>query len=193
MCFGQLLRGSIETLIYQCPQMSQTSNSAAQVKDQVLIYTCLPLKTRTKKELPVVNEHQRKSPGCLNVQLLEVNELSFLCIPAIDPSKGVVAAQDGVLPVGNGERLEDHGATRGHGLDLSEHATVPFHHLGVANEAGQTYVELALHGEVFDRVHVLHLWDICAPVELLRALAPLVNDRPLRAAGQDQMRLPRDL
>ncbi len=159
----------------------------------MVIYTCLPLKTRAKKELPVVNKHQRKSPGCLNVQFLEMNELSFLCIPAIDPSKGVVAAQDSILPVGYRERLEDHGATRGHGLDLSEHATIPFHHLGVADEAGQAYVELAFHGEVFDRVHILHLWDIRTPFELLGALAPLINDRPLRAAGQDQMRLPRNL
>lgn len=174
-------------------QLSRWSKSAAQVKDQVFIYPCLPLKTRAKKKLPVVNEHQRKSPGCLNVQLLEVNKLSLLCVPAIDPSKGVIAAQDGVLPVGDGERLEDHGATGGHGLDLTEHAAVPFHHLGVANEAGQTYVELALHSEVFDRVHVLHLWDIRTPLKLLGALAPLVNDRPLRAAGQNQMRLARNV
>lgn len=183
---------SFETLVYQCPQLSQWSKSATQVKDQVFIYTRLPLKTRAKKEFPVVNEHQRKSPGRLNVQFLEVDKLSFLRIPAIDPSKGVIAAQDGVLPVGYRERLEDHGATWGHGLDLAEHATVPPHHLGVADEAGQAYVQLALHGEVFDRVHVLHLRDICTPLELLSALVPLVNNRPLRAAGQDQMRLPRN-
>lgn len=39
-----------------------------------------------------------------------------------------------------------------------------------------------LHG-----VDVLHLWDVGASVKQLGAFVPLVDDRPLGAAGQDQV------
>lgn len=42
-------------------------------------------------------------------------------------------------------------------------------------------------------VNVLHLWDICASVKLLGGLVPLVDDGPLGAAGQDQVRFGGDL
>lgn len=40
---------------------------------------------------------------------------------------------------------------------------------------------------MFDGVDVLHLRDVRPSVELLLALAPLVDDGPLRAAGQDEV------
>lgn len=45
-----------------------------------------------------------------------------------------------------------------------------------------------LHG-----VDILHLWDVSASVKQLGAFVPLVDDRPLGAAGQDQVRFVGDL
>lgn len=42
-------------------------------------------------------------------------------------------------------------------------------------------------------VDVLHLWDVGAPFKQLGAFVPLVDDRPLGAAGQDQVRFGGDL
>lgn len=122
-----------------------------------------------------------------------MDELTFLCVPAIHLCEGVVTAQDGVLPAGHGERLEYHGTTRGHGLELSEKRPVPAHHFGVAYEAREAEEEVGADLEVLDGVDVLHLWDVRASVEQLGAFVPLVDDRSLGTAGQYQVRLRRDL
>lgn len=158
----------------------------------MFIYPSLPLKTGSEEELPVIDGNQGECSGSLDVQLLEVNELAFLGVPAVNLGEGVVAAQDGVLPAGHRKWLEDHGTSRRHGLDFVEHVPVPLHHLGVTNEACQADKQLALDLEVLNCVNVLHLWDVCAAVEQLGGFVPLVDDWPLGAAGQNQVRLARD-
>ncbi len=122
-----------------------------------------------------------------------MDELALLGIPAIHLGERVIAAQDGVLPAAHGEGLEHHGATRGHGLQFSEEGPVPAHHFGVANEARQADEEVGFDLEMLHGVDVLHLWDVGASVKQLGALVPLVDDRPLGAAGQDQVRFGGDL
>ena len=167
--------------------------SGAQVDDQVLIDLRLALEAGRQQELPVVYGDGREGPRRLDVQLLEVDELALLGVPAVHPGEGVVAAQDGVLPAAHREGLEHHGAPGGHGLQLAEQGAVPPHHLGVPDEARQAQVQLRLHLEVLDGVHVLHLRDVGAPLKLLAALVPLVDDGPLGAAGQDEVGLGGDL
>lgn len=41
--------------------------------------------------------------------------------------------------------------------------------------------------KVFDREDVLHLWYVSPAFKLFVVSVPLVNDRPLRAAGQNQV------
>lgn len=122
-----------------------------------------------------------------------MDKLALLGIPAVHLGERVIASQDGVLPVAHSEGLEHHGATRGHGLQLSEEGPIPAHHFGVANEACQTDEEVGFDLKMLHSVDVLHLWDVGASVKQLGAFVPLVDDRPLRAAGQDQVRLGGDL
>lgn len=122
-----------------------------------------------------------------------MDKFAFLGIPAIHLGERVIASQDGVLPVAHREGLEHHGAPGRHGLQLSEEGPVPPHHLRVTDEAGQTDEEVGLDLEVLHSVDVFHLRDVGAPVEQLGAFVPLVDDRPLGAAGQDQVRFGGDL
>lgn len=46
---------------------------------------------------------------------------------------------------------------------------------------------LTFDTEVFDREDVLHVWYISPPVKLFQASVPLVHNRPLGAAGQNQV------
>lgn len=122
-----------------------------------------------------------------------MDELALLGVPAVHLGERVIAAQDGVLPAAHGEGLEHHGATGGHGLQLSEEGPVPAHHFGVADESRQADEEVGFDLEVLHGVNVLHFRDVGAPVEQLGGFVPLVDDRPLGAAGQDQVRLGGDL
>lgn len=47
--------------------------------------------------------------------------------------------------------------------------------------------------KVLDRIDVLHLWNVSASFELLGTFVPLIDDRPLGTAGQDQVRFGGDL
>lgn len=115
---------------------SQENNrSVAQINDQVLINLSFPFETGGQQELPVVYGDWREGPRRLDVHLLEMDKLTLLCIPAIHLGERVITAQDCVLPAANREGLEHHGATGGHGLQLSKEGPIPAHHFGVANEA----------------------------------------------------------
>lgn len=153
----------------------------------MLIDLSFPFETGGKQELPVVYGDWREGSGCLDVQLLEMDKLALLGIPAVHLGERVIAAQDGVLPVAHREGLEDHRATRGHGLQFSKEGPIPTHHFGVADEAGQADVEVGFDLEVLHRVDVLHFWDVGASVKQLGAFVPLVDDWPLGTAGQDQV------
>ena len=52
---------------------------------------------------------------------------------------------------------------------------------------------LTFDPEVFDGKDVLHIWYVGPTVELLLAPVPLVDDRPLGTAGQDQVGFVGDL
>lgn len=71
-----------------------------------------------------------------------MDKLALCGIPTVHLGERVIAAQDGVLPATYGEGLEYHGATRRHGLQLSEEGPIPAHYFGVANEARQTDEEV---------------------------------------------------
>lgn len=173
---------------------SQENNlSVAQINNQVLINLSFPFETGGQQELPIIYGDWREGPWCLDVQLLEVDKLTLLGIPAVHLGERVIAAQNGVLPVAHREGLENHGATRGHGLHLSKEGPIPAHHFGVANEAGQTDVEVRFDLEMLHGIDILHLRDVRASVKLLGAFVPLVDDRPLGAAGKDQVRFGGDL
>lgn len=159
----------------------------------MLINLSFPFETGGQQELPVVYVDWREGPRRLDVQLLEVDKLALLGIPAVHLGERVIAAQNGILPVAHREGLEHHGATRGHGLHLSKEGPIPAHHFGVANEAGQTDEEVRFDLEMLHSVDVLHLWDVGTSVKQLGAFVPLVDDRPLGAAGQDQVRFGGDL
>lgn len=122
-----------------------------------------------------------------------MDKLAFLCIPAVHLGERVIAAQDGVLPAAHSEGLEHHGAARGHGLQFAEEGPVPAHHFGVANEARQADEEVGFDLKMLHGVDVLHFRDVGASVKQLGAFVPLVDDRPLGAAGQDQVRFRGDL
>ena len=173
--------------------ISQENRSVAQINDQVLINLSLPFETWGQQELSVVYGDWREGPRRLDVQLLEMDKLALLGIPAVHLGERVIAAQDGVLPAAHGEGLEHHGAARGHGLQLSEEGPIPAHHFGVADESRQTDEEVCLVLKMLYSVDVLHLRDVCASVKQLGAFVPLVDDRPLGAAGQDQVGFGRDL
>lgn len=52
---------------------------------------------------------------------------------------------------------------------------------------------LTFDTEVFDREDVLHIWYVSPAVKLFQASVPLVHNRPLGAAGQDQVGFVGDL
>lgn len=159
----------------------------------MLVDLRLSFETRGQQELPVVYGDWGEGPRSLDVELLEMDKLALLDIPAVHLGKRVIAAQDGVLPAAHGEGLEHHGAAGGHGLKFSKEGPIPAHHFGVANEARQTDEEVRFDLEMLDGVHVLHLRDVGAAVKQLGAFVPLVDDRPLGAAGQYQMGFGGDL
>lgn len=113
-----------------------------QINHQVLVYLSFSLEAGRKQELPAVNWYQRKRSRCLNIELLRWDELAPLGVPLVDLCQWVVTAQDGVLPVSNGDRLEHHGSAGRKCLDLLEHGTVPTHDLGVPDESCQAYKKL---------------------------------------------------
>lgn len=94
-----------------------------------------------------------------------MDKLALLGIPAVHLGERVIVSQDGILPVAHSEGLEHHGATRGHGLQLSEEGPIPAHHFGVANEARQTDEEVRLDLKMFHGEDVLHLWDVSVSVK----------------------------
>lgn len=168
-------------------------SSVAQIDDPVLIDLSFPFETGGQQELTVVYGNWREGPRCLYVQLLKSNKFALLGIPAVNLGERVIAAKDGVLPVSHSEGLEYHGATRRHGLQFPKEGPVPAHHFGVTNEARQADIQVVFDLEMFHSVNILHLWDVGAPVKHLGAFVPLVDDGPLGAAGQDQVRLGGDL
>ena len=159
----------------------------------MLVDLSFPFETGGQQELPVVYGDRREGSWRLDVQLLEMDKRALLGVPAVHLRERVITAQNGVLPAAHGEGLEHHGAARGHGLQLSEEGPVPAHDLGVADEARQADEEVGLDLEVLHGVDVLHLRDVRAPLKQLGAFVPLVDDGPLGAAGQDQVRLGGDL
>lgn len=88
-----------------------------------------------------------------------------------------------------GEWLQGHGAPRRQRLDLGELLGTPADHLGVANVARHGQVEFVVDAKVLDGDHVLHVGDVALLHKLPAVAAPLVNDRHLRATGQDQVGL----
>lgn len=124
---------------------------------------------------------------------MELVKLALLGIPAVHLGERVIAAQDCVLPASKGEGLEHHGPAGRHGLQLPKQGPVPAHHFGVADEARKADEKVRLDVKVLDGVDVLHLWNVSASFELLGAFVPLIDDRPLGTAGQDQVRFGGDL
>lgn len=152
-----------------------------------------PFEAGGHQELTVIYGNWRKSPRCLDVQLLETDKLALLGIPAVHLSKRVIVAQNGILPAAHSKRLKDHGAPRGHGLRLPKERPIPAHHFGVSDETCEADEEVRIYLEMLDGVNVLHLRDVGASFKQFSGSVPLVNDRPLGAAGQDQVRFGRNL
>lgn len=50
------------------------------------------------------------------------------------------------------------------------------------------YLSLTFDSKVFDREDVFHFWYVCPAVKLFLAPVPLVDNGPLGAAGQNQVR-----
>lgn len=114
----------------------------------MLIYLSFSFEAGCEQEHPVVNEKQRKCARRLDVQLLRRDKVAPLGVPLVDLRQRIIAAQDGVLPVADGNRLEHHGAAGGKCLDLLEHGTVPAHHLGVPNESCQAYEQFTFREDI---------------------------------------------
>lgn len=159
----------------------------------MLIDLSFPFETGCQQELPVVYGNGREGSWRLDVQLLEMDKLALLGIPAVHLGERVITAQDGILPVAHSKGLENHGATRGHGLQFSKERSIPAHHFGVTNEACQADEKVRFDLEMLHRVDILHLWDVGASLKQLGAFVPLVDDRPLGAARQDQVGFGGDL
>lgn len=123
-----------------CPKL--TMGLITQIDHEVLVYLSFPLEAGCEQEHPVVNGDQRKWARRLDIQLLRRDKLAPLGVPLVDLRQWIIAAQDGVLPVADGDRLEHHRATGRKCLDLLEHGTVPAHHLGVPDESCQAYKQL---------------------------------------------------
>lgn len=108
----------------------------------MLIYLSFSLEAGREQEHPVVNGNQGKWSRRLDIQLLRWDKLAPLGVPLVDLCQWIIAAQDGVLPVADGDGLEHHGAAGRKRLDLLEHGTVPAHHLGVPDESCQAYEQI---------------------------------------------------
>lgn len=133
-------------------------------------------------EVPAVGGDDGEGARRLDVHLLEALEDFPVLVPQEDLGEGVVAAQGEVVAFLEGERLQDHGAPRGQGLDLRELFGTPVQDLGVTDVAGHGQVEVPSDPEVLDGHDVVHVGDLALQDELLVAAAPLVDDRHLRAA-----------
>lgn len=87
------------------------------------------LEAGSDEEVLLVNVDVGKGAWGLGVQLLEVLEESRDRFVAVHLAEGVVVAEKGVAVAGDGQGLENHGAARRHVLDVSEHRSIPVHHL----------------------------------------------------------------
>ena len=105
------------------------------INHEVFVYLSFPLEAGREQESPVVDGDHGKPPRRLDVQLLRRDELSPLALPLVDLRQRIITAQDGVLPLAEGDGLEHHGAAGGERLHVLEHGAVPAHHLGVPDES----------------------------------------------------------
>lgn len=137
----------------------QILDSIAQVNFMVLKYLTFPLEAGCKQENSIVNWNHRKWPRSLDIQLLGWNELAPLGVPLVDLRQWVIASQDGILPVADGDGLEDHRATGGKCLNLSEHGTVPAHHPGVPDESCQAYEQITFEKDKDSRNSSAGKWS----------------------------------
>ena len=113
-----------------------------QIDHEVLVYLSFSLEAGCKQEHPVVNGDDGKPSRRLDTELLRWDKLAPLSVPLVNLCQWIIAAQDGILPVADGDWLEHHGATGGKCLDLREHGTVPAHHPGVPDESCQAYEQV---------------------------------------------------
>lgn len=141
-------------------------------------------------KIPPVGGHCCKCTGRLHVNVLELVKLFGLHIPEVDLCEGIITAQRKVVPVCEGERLEDHRSSRGQSLHLSEHLIGPLEDFGVTDVARHGQIQLVIHPERFDRHHIVDLRDFTVKYELQGALVPQEDDRWLRATGYDEVGLP---
>lgn len=147
----------------------------------------VPLEAGGKDKVPAVSGHHGEGAGGLDVSLLEALKHLHLAVPQVHLREGVVTSQRQVVAPFEGEGLQGHGAPRRQRLDLGELLGAPADHLGVADVARHGQVELVVDAEVLDGDHVLHVGDVALQDELLAAAAPLVDDRHLRATGQEEV------
>lgn len=64
-------------------------------------------------------------------------------------------------------------------------------HLGISKEPCQTNVHVILDLEMLDSIDIIHIRNVCTAHKLL--LVPLIDNRALRAAGQDEVGLASNL
>lgn len=171
-------------------QAIRHSPSQAQVNDNVLKDLHVPLEAGGEDEVSAIGGDHRKGARCLDVHLLEAVKKFHVVIPQVDLREGVVTPKGQVVAFFEGERLENHGASGGQGLDLYKLFGTPTYNLRVANVARHRQVELLLDAEVLYSYNVLHVGDLTLQGKLLAAPAPLVDHRHLRAACQDKVGLP---
>ena len=165
------------------------AGSQAQVNYDVLEDLSVALEAGGEDKVPAAGGHQGEGARRLDVHLLEALKLFLLRVPQVDLREGVVAAQRQVVALLEGEGLQDHGASRRQRLDLHKLLGAPVQQLGVPDVTRHGQVEFLLDPEVFHCHHVLHVGDLSLLDELLVAAAPLVDDRHLGAAGQDEVGL----
>lgn len=134
-------------------------------------------------ETPPVGGHHGEWARRLHVDILKFVKRLGLGVPEVDLREGVIAAKSEVESVREGERLEDHGSSRGKRLHLRELLVGPIDDFGVTDVAGQSQVQATVHSESFDGHHVVYVWDLAVECELQGAFVPQVDDWWLRAAG----------
>ena len=135
------------------------------------------LEAGREDEIPAVCGHDCKRPRRLHVNVLELVKGFGLRVPEVDLCEGVVAAEGEVVPVSEGERLEDHGSSRRQSLHLREHLVGPFEDLGVTDVAGRGQVQVSVLPKRFDCHHVVHILNLTMENELQGAFVPQVDDR----------------
>lgn len=100
-----------------------------------------------------------------------------LPIPEVDLCERIIAAKCKVVPVCEGERLEDHRSSRRQSLHLRELLIGPLEDFGVTDVASHGQIQLILLPESLDRHHVVDMRDFAVKYELQGALVPQVHDR----------------